>query len=344
MDEFTEIGNSGQIIEFKPVEEGVYTMTVIGTSNKFVCTGFLSADIDNFNVRVPFFSDEKGFWGRTCPNCNTYFRTNQLPDFHYCPYCFAYGISSAFLTGNQKEYINIFCETFQKTKNINGEATIDFDKITNQLHLNNKSPWIYKEQIQQTDFKCSNCKTENDILGEYGICSSCGHLNFKQIIKRKIDETESRFSFVDNSIEDRHERETEWEKLLRCVSDFDGLANELKKFFLKIPQHPKRKSELSNLSFQNIINANDKINIWFGFQILEKISEDDRDFLNKMFNKRHIFTHKNGRVDEEYLKNTNDLTVKLYQTIRLRSNEIKRLIPLVRMISDNLLNGFLEIK
>ena len=35
-----------QIIEFKPEEEGVYTMTVIGTSNKFVCTGFLLADVE----------------------------------------------------------------------------------------------------------------------------------------------------------------------------------------------------------------------------------------------------------------------------------------------------------
>ena len=159
-----------------------------------------------------------------------------------------------------------------------------------------------------------------------------------------MTEIETRFNKVDETIEGRHEREVEWERLLRCVSEFEGLANELKKFLSLNPLTPKRRADLNNLSFQKILNANDRINDWFGFQILEGISEDDRNYINIMFNKRHLFTHTNGRVDQEYLNNTNDTKLRLNELVRLRSKEIRRLLPLIRQMSSNLTKGYLSIK
>jgi hypothetical protein len=143
---------------------------------------------------------------------------------------------------------------------------------------------------------------------------------------------------------DRDEREIEWEKLTRCVSEFEALGNAIRIHLLRLPQTPKRKSDLSQLSFQRVINAAERIKEWFGFDYLEGISTEDMRFVSIMFNKRHVFTHNAGRVDQEYIDNTGDTSVKINQVLRLRSKEIRRLLPLMRVISLNFVNGFSSIK
>jgi hypothetical protein len=151
---------------------------------------------------------------------------------------------------------------------------------------------------------------------------------------------EQHFKDVDEKISDRHEREVEWEKLTRCVSEFEAFANTIKSQLLTLPTTPKRKADISNLSFQNIVKAHECFENWFGINIFNDISKEDILFLNKMFNRRHIFVHNAGKVDQEYIDNTNDKSARLNQVIRFESREIKRILPLVRKCALNLIKGF----
>jgi hypothetical protein len=54
---------------------------------------------------------------------------------------------------------------------------------------------------------------------------------------------------------------------------------------------------------------------------------------------RRAIIHKAGVVDQEYIDNADDKSVKLNQSIRVRSQEIKRLLPLVKQSSINLIEG-----
>lgn len=180
-------------------------------------------------------------------------------------------------------------------------------------------------------------------MGHYAGCPKCGRRNYREVIEAKFDELERQFQISFDNLEDRKEREVEWEQLLRCVSEFEAMANDLREHLLKLPATPQRRADLSRLSFQRIRNANDALNNWFGFEILKGISPEDRGFMDKMFNRRHVFTHNAGKVDQEYLKKTGDTTVRLNEKIRLRSNEIKRLIPLVRQVANNLIEGYESI-
>lgn len=180
-------------------------------------------------------------------------------------------------------------------------------------------------------------------LGEYGGCPCCNKRNYLEVISKKLEKIDKRFLEAEEKLSDRHDREVEWENLTRCVSEFEAMANDLKKQLLTIPTTSKRKSDIENLSFQNILKVNDCIKNWFGYEILEGLLENDRKFLNIMFNRRHVFTHNAGKVDQEYLDNTGDTKVRLNQVIRLRSREIKRLIPLISQISKNLIQGFESI-
>jgi len=59
---------------------------------------------------------------------------------------------------------------------------------------------------------------------------------------------------------------------------------------------------------------------------LNGISEDDRAFLHRMFNRRHLFSHRGGKVDQEYLDRTRDSTVRLNEVVTVKSKEVRRLL------------------
>ena len=205
---------------------------------------------------------------------------------------------------------------------------------------NNLQAWTYKEKRLQSQHKCDKCRCKYDILGDYGVCPACGKSNFISIINAKLNEMMEEFKEADESVKDRPKREIKWEKLTRCVSEFEALANRIREHMLCIRATPARKSDLSKLNFQNITTAVESMKNWYGFDIFTDISQKDQDFLNKMFNRRHVFTHNAGRVDQKYINNTGDKSVLINQVIRFRSNEIKRFIPLVRVCAVNFIEGF----
>lgn len=363
MTEFAEIGRSGQTIEFINRGNGQFAQRLVNTSGTCVrilqvCASPDGTIIDTVgftglgqpmvykqpSVVAAIFSDDQGFFGRSCPSCKSYFRTSGVSSKTNCPYCGYQDTLINFCTDNQKEFVRTFVKASMDAVASGKTTAINLDDLAQSLPSNSKSPWVYKEETQQTRFGCSSCKMETDILGEFGICPNCGLHNCEQIMEQKLTSLETKFAEAEQTIEDRHEREVEWERLLRCVSEFEGLANELKKFLLKNPMTDKRRADLNSLSFQRILNANDRMNDWFGFQILEGVNLDDRAFVNIMFNKRHLFTHNNGRVDQEYLDNTGDTKLRLNELVRFRSKEIKRLLPLIRQMSNNLTKGYLAVK
>src|SRR5262249_24947873 len=50
-------------------------------------------------------SDEQGMWGRNCPACDRYFRTNHIFHTSVCPYCAKPAPSLTFISKAQRRYI-----------------------------------------------------------------------------------------------------------------------------------------------------------------------------------------------------------------------------------------------
>lgn len=293
---------------------------------------------------VPAFviSDRERLFGRTCPKCHSYFRTSSPGEISICPYCAHRNRNVAFTTKNQLQFINKIRESFITAFKEKRSIVIDLDKLADELP-ENRPAWVYSEERQQNSFQCPDCKTHYDILGEYAGCPKCGKRNSLQVFERHITEVEQQFAKADAELTERQERKVEWEKLSRCVSDFEAMARDIQSRLLLLPTTPKRKKDIENLSFQNILKANDCLQNWFSFEMLFRFSDDDKTFLNRMFNRRHVLIHNGGRIDQAYLDNTGDTSVRLNQKIVVRSNEIKRLIPLLRTCAQNLFQGFESI-
>jgi hypothetical protein len=371
MEEFAEIEPGGFKIEFTPLPDGrlIVSQEPSGTggfplaSNRYVRVIGVAVNYDGVVLEMdsiydsPFLktfatylvSDREGLFGRDCPSCKKYFRTNCLKRKLICPYCSHKDDNGAFTTDNQKRFMSACCSASLEARIKRKKTILDTGDIVKTLP-NNKPGWVYTEENQQHTFSCGKCKEYRvdivfNILGEFGNCPSCGKRNYSIVFESKIKLLERQFAEKNNSVKDQRLREEEWKSLLvRCVSEFEYLANDVRKQLLRIPASPRRKSDLGSLSFQSLLNARDCIKNWFGIEILDVFSEEDANFMNKMFNRRHLVIHKGSQVDEEYIKNTGDKTVRLNQVIRIGSNEVNRLISLTKKVGQNLILGFESIQ
>jgi hypothetical protein len=353
--EFEEVCLSGGRFEFKWDGQGVsptYSNITLFPGAIFqVCVSWEGRLLDYVPIGgmgsiVPFpqpsilvqvVSDRQGMFGRTCPKCRCYFRVDMPTRLMFCPYCRTHTNNIHFTTENQKRFIALYCAAILSALKEQKDTTIELDKWVDGMP-ENRPKWVYTEEKQQTQHKCGKCKCTFDICGEYGSCPICGERNSREIIERKLDNIERQF---DGTSPASHlSDEEKGEKLIRCVMEFEAMADDIKQLLLTLPATPRRKKEIENVSFQNIEQADEKLRAWYGFEILDGISAANREFLTIKLQRRHIFAHNAGRVDNEYLKKSGDKTARLNQIIRLRPDELKRLVVVLRQCSYNLIGGF----
>ena len=361
MSEFQEIAHSGGKIElhFEQPDSVSLGFTHAGSFGMSLFQMGVSLDgkkleylpLGGMDLRAPeppspivpafIISDREQCFGRSCSKCGSYFRTNRPAAVLHCPYCSHTDGNASFTTPNQLQFIHKIRESYLAAFKEKHSITIDLDKLADELP-ENRPAWNYSEERQQNCYECptTDCKTRYDILGEYAGCPKCGKRNSLQVFERSIAEVEQRFNKADAELKDRQEREVEWGKLSRCIADFEAMARDIQRQLQLLPATPKRKKDIQGMSFQNILKANDSLLSWFGFEMLFRFSDDDKTLLNRMFNRRHVLTHNGGRIDQEYLDNTQDTTVRLNQKIVVRSKEIRRLFPLLRTVAQNLFQGF----
>jgi hypothetical protein len=293
-------------------------------------------------VPVMLVSDKERFFGRSCPECKAYFRTADIAELLFCPYCSIRVPLIRFTTENQRRFIDEVRKRWVDGFKGNNLEEIDLYAITKELP-DNRPSWSYSEELQQHGFNCGKCDNRFDILGEYGCCPVCGKRNSLQVVMSYLNETEAQFESAKNTITDRHDREVEWEKMTKCISHFEAMARDIQRQLARLPLIPSRRKEVEQISFQQVIKAHELVCQFFGIELLDEIIDVDKQFLNKMFNRRHILIHNAGRVDQEYLNRTSDSGVKLHQKIAVRSREIERLIPLLKKMAKNLFQGYESI-
>jgi hypothetical protein len=292
-------------------------------------------------------SDEQRMWGRNCPVCQKYFRTNHVMDTTYCPYCALGATSLAFISKDQRVYITACYDAFARALIGKKSTAVEIADITDRTPA-----WHYSEEKQQFHFKCSekDCAAEADILGEYGYCPRCGRTNARTLFIKRLDGMLKRVENVSNNVSDRRERGLVWEEITKnIVGDFEHLAKHLRVRLLNFPMTPNRRKRLEELNFQRPLQANESLVQWFDIGLLvwpgnsttpkRILSDADLPFIKKMIQRRHILIHNGGIVDQEYLDLGGDTQVQLGQRISIRSHEAKRFIECIRAMAENLLDN-----
>jgi hypothetical protein len=293
-------------------------------------------------------SDQQSLWGRNCPHCEKYFRTNHVvPEITHCPYCAEVAPSVAFVSKDQRVYLTACYDAFARAYRERRTISVGEENMSD-VH----SAWHYSEVKQQFHFKCDTdkCGTETDILGDYGFCPRCGRTNARKLFNEEIDRMLGRWEETNQNVADRSARKEVWADItVKSVSAFEPFAKHVRLKLLLLPMTERRRKQLEDLSFQRPLTANDSLMQWFDVGLLEwlgnatipkrTIPPEEVAFIKKMVQRRHILIHNRGIVDQEYLGLSGDTSLVLGERISIRSAEAKRFLERVRDMGLNLLDN-----
>lgn len=293
------------------------------------------------SVLVLVASDRDGFFGKLCPRCKRYFRTDAAIEQTWCPYCGTGAPAHNFLSESQAKYIDAYMDAFDKGYETGESFTLDLDLLVEESGAN-ASPPAFSEERQQTRFRCTNCGAWTDIAGRYGRCPNCGHRNSFALASRQLDALEERVKNPRYLPGEREERDGEWRLIVKeCVSVFEGYARDLLDRLRMIPATPSRKKALSEIGFHDPIKAAESIKAIFDIDLLHDLGSDECCFILTRFKRRHIYEHCAGVADEEYVNF--DQSVRLGQLVKERSSNVATLIGHVRTMMRNFDEGFHSI-
>ena len=103
---------------------------------------------------------------------------------------------------------------------------------------------------------------------------------------------------------------------------------------------PERRSSLEGTLFHNLMKRAEDIKAWFGIDLFEGLDADDVVFVRLMFHRRHVYEHNGGEVDQKYLDDSGDTSVRLKQALRETPDSVFRTTGLILRMARNLHQGY----
>lgn len=286
------------------------------------------------NTLVFITSDSEAMYGAECPQCNAYWRS-ESPSL-FCVNCGLTGAPHVFLTRAHAVYIQQYCRLFSEAMTgADGDYVIDLDAVADAVDSADKPPFYFAEESQQNKFKCSACGCTVDILGNFGYCSRCGTRNDLQELESKA------MKAIRERINSQEQREA-------CVRDavaaFDSFVGQyVRELVRRVPLTKARMNRLQSSRFHNIAQTREELKTTFDIDLFRGVDSSDQGFAVMMFARRHVYEHKGGEADEEYIVQSGDTTVRPKQALRETQESAHRIVGTVLKLARNLHEGFHEI-
>lgn len=280
-------------------------------------------------------SDSQGKFGHNCPKCNGYWRSGCWVNF--CPYCALQAETHEFLSLAQQRYVRHYCDVLNNAmSDEDGKTVIDMDAVAQATRQEGEKPSFYvAEESQQYKFTCVACEEFNDILGRFGYCAVCGTRNDCAVFK---DETIS-------NIRTRVNGNAPPEDCVRdAVSAFDTfVAQYAKQLAELVAMTPRRKNRLEKRRFHNLEELGVTLKDWFDIDIHKGVGKIEQKLAARMFHRRHVYEHNGGEVDQKYLDDSGDTSVRLKQQIRETKEDAHKLLGVLMKMTQNIHEGFHEL-
>lgn len=307
-------------------------------------------------LSISITPDEDGFTGRECPqpDCEGYFKIEfgtglkgeGLPC--HCPYCGHTAGQDHFWSKEQIEYAKSVA--MQK---ITGALHKDLKKmefdlkpkgafgIGISLKMESGHPvpiHYYREKQLETEIVCSSCTLRYSVYGVFAFCPDCGQHNSLQILDKNLEVVEKMLDMaltaenalveklIENALED-------------CVSVFDGFGRELCRVF---KEKAADQAKMEKVRFQNLESAKIAIREMFHVDLSAHLTADEWQLALRGFQKRHLFAHKMGVVDQDYIAKTGDTRAVIGRKISLEVDEVRELVQIISKLARGLSSGVQE--
>ena len=294
--------------------------------------------------------DDEGFIGRECPvaECEGYFKIelgtglkgSGLPC--HCPYCGHEAEQNQFFTPAQIEYArSVAVQAI--TNAIRADLKkLEFDHkprggfgigISMKLKPGRPTPIrYYRETGLETEVVCAICTLRYAVYGVFAFCPDCGLHNSGQILERNLEmvdkmlelakglDAQMASSLIENALED-------------CVSSFDGFGREICRVYASKASDPSRAGQVS---FQNLEGARGKTTELFGVDIARALSTEEWAAATRGFQKRHLFSHTMGVVDEDYIRRSGDPAAVRGRKVTVTVEDVRGLAGILQTIARSM--------
>lgn len=353
--EFEEIGHSGGTITFDIQADGRYSIQYRSDRPVPVSLiGFWIAlpqmvAIAPYNLAmggrdapglpgcfpVIISSDSEGKHGHRCEACNGYWRSGPAPT--RCPYCGRRAPYFHLLSEAQRRFTEHYCNLLANglDQQANVSIVINMDEVADAVKASGEKPAFYvSEESQQHKFNCSGCGEFNDILGRFGYCSLCGERNDLVEFEAEVKTLRERV----NTDVPSHE------PICDAVGKFDSfVAQYAKQLAVKVPMVERRRKRLLELRFHDLGKTADEFKNWFGIDFYDGVGADDQALAERLFHRRHVYEHNGGEVDQKYIDDSGDQTVRVKQHIRETREDAHKVLNILSRAAKNLHHGFHSI-
>jgi len=302
---------------------------------------------DGIHISIP--TDEDGLVGRECPKsaCLGYFKIKlgtgltgeNLPC--HCPYCGHTEGQDHFWTEDQIEYArSIMMNEVTKAlksdiqewdRQLKRDTRNSFIKLGMEYKGQSHPIYRYEEKQLETKITCEVCTLEYSIYGLFAFCPDCGTHNSTQILKKNIELVDK---LITLSIQ---EKDSDLAQMLlvkaleTAASTFDGFGRAYCAAHAEKTSDPDK---TKNISFQNLPKARASFQKYFGRDFAGSLSTDEWDLAVRSFQKRHLFVHKMGIVDETYKQVSNDSYAIIGRKITVTTDEIQKLTAQLLKMAD----------
>jgi len=316
-------------------------------------------------VSIDLELDDNGYFDRVCPSndCGANFKVkfedwrNIVRDEEvFCPLCRHDAESTEWNTPEQVEYIKQAGAAYiqkQLGKAFQSDAR-RFNRSQDRSSFINMS-MSYKQghipipvpanaaEIMTQEFTCDECNCRYSSIGAAFFCPSCGHnsvldtfVNSVATVSKTLEAIPSiraalTESTDENVAEDsiRHICEN---GLVKIVSSFQRYAEAC---FYKLPNAGSF-TVRRNL-FQNLADSD---TIWrdaTGTGYTELLDATEYDALSLYFQQRHVLSHLDGIVDQQYIDRSNDRRFDVGQRLIVTASNVSELATMAEKLAVELL-------
>lgn len=304
--------------------------------------------------------DDKGYFDKQCPKCRKCFKIKEddyfdkfLDNKIFCVYCREMDDINRFITEGQKREFKKKCNAKlaiglqnslfgrfvdKKIRHEDGSFTeIEFDKEKNLSIIN--SPIGPLEEMER-DLTCFSCGTRYNARGEVFFCPNCGELRPpKEIFDDSINvlimtiDSFEQIKLNDEQLLGKDYAET------RSISLIEGSLGKVVSAFQRFAKETftsRSNKQVRPNDFQIVQKGSNLYKEEFGSGYDKWLNLNELEFMELMFQRRHILEHNSGIVDEKYLEKSKDSTYKTNQRVVVKPSEVKQLIDIIIRLSDGL--------
>jgi len=304
-------------------------------------------------------ADEDGYIDRECagPECKFTFKIHQddwrdkvRDEEVFCPFCGRTDNSNAWFTEEQVKYAKRAALAQFKHK-IGDAMRCDADnwnrrlqrssflKITMQVKGAHREVLIPATATEPMRLKigCPSCQCRYSVIGSAFFCPACGHNSAEHVFHQSLETIRTTLSAIPEiraSIEDKDVAENTVRVLIEnslqnAVTAFQRYAEAL---FSHHPAPPKARRNV----FQNLTEGNLLWQEAYWRNYGDHLDQAELERLQRYFQQRHVLTHREGLVDQEYVDRSGDRTYQPGQRLVIQKVSVGDCVALIEKLGTGM--------